>query len=78
MATLEEIADILNGTLQDDTEYRGGYSITDSVATFDISGFNNDGFAEELTSGLNESDDGESFTFIINEEGKELISIIKK
>jgi len=80
MTELDEIANVLNGTLQEETEYRGSYNIEGEVATFDITGFNHEGFATELTEGLNESDDSKEFTFSfkVNEEGKEIIIITKK
>lgn len=80
MDTLTEVADILNGTLQDETVYRGKYTIVDGVATFDISGLNQTDFVAELIAGLNESEDGEAFifTFTVDTQGNERISITKK
>ena len=80
MTTLEEVADTLNGTLQEDTDYRGKYILIENLATFDVSELGLKDYIIELLEGINESEDGElfRFTFTENEQGKEGISITKK
>lgn len=80
MTTLEEIANILNGTLQEDTQYRGRYVLSENLATFDLTGLSLTDYATELVEGLNGSEDGGMFTFThtTNTEGGEFISVTKK
>jgi hypothetical protein len=80
MTTITEVADILNGTLQEDTPYRGQYVLNETIATFDISGLELTDFVTELIEGLNESEDGEEFTFAFanNDTKGEFISVTRK